>query len=154
MDLVRTASTADVGALASLMIEFYSEADFALPRAAAERTLSALIAAPGLGQVWILECDGDPAGFVVLTVAFSMEYGGLRGFVDDFFVRKHYRRRGLGAQALAEVKRACAARGVRALVVETGPSNDEALRVYRRAGFADTGRLLLALALAGPVHRA
>jgi GNAT superfamily N-acetyltransferase len=134
------------------MIDFYAEAGFTLARAAAENTFRALLAAPDLGRVWLLESDREPAGFVVLTVAFSMEYGGLRGFVDDFFVSRPYRRRGLGASALQAVKDECLRRGVRALLVETGPDNASALGVYRRAGFADTGHLLLALALGPQVH--
>ena len=154
MNGVRPAVREDVAELVSLMIEFYAEANYALARETAERTFLALMGAPDSGQVWILESDGNPAGYVVLTVAFSMEYGGLRGFVDDLFVRKGYRRRGLGGAALAEVRRSCADRGVRALLVETGPANDAALRVYGNAGFRDTGRALLVQPLAAPVHAA
>ena len=154
MNHVRPAGPVDVQILASLMIEFYAEAAFVLSRAAAERTFQALLAAPDLGNVWLLEADGAPAGFVVLTVSFSMEYGGLRGFVDDFFVAKAFRRRGLGAAALQAVMIACAQRGVRALLVEAGPGNEAALSVYRRAGFVDTGHVLLTLPLGSPVHAA
>jgi GNAT superfamily N-acetyltransferase len=136
------------------MIDFYAEGGFTLARAAAERTFRTLLAAPDLGTVWLLESGREPAGFVVLTVSFSMEYGGLRGFVDDFFVSRPFRRRGLGVAALQAVKDECLRRGVRALLVETGPDNEAALAVYRRAGFRDTGHLLLALPLGPPVHAA
>ena len=64
MNVVRPSTVADVGALAALMIEFYRESDFALPREAAERTFGALLRAPELGQAWLLESDGDRgAGF-------------------------------------------------------------------------------------------
>ena len=151
-DLARPARADDIAALGSLMTEFYAEAEFSLAQAAAERTFAALLGAPALGLVWLLESDGQPAGFVVLTVSFSMEYGGLRGFVDDFFVAKRFRRRGLGRLALEAVKSECARREVRALLVETGPSNHEALSVYRRAGFADTKHVLLKIELSQPVH--
>ena len=95
---------------------------------------------------------GEPAGYVVLTVSFSMEYGGLRGFVDDLFVRRGFRGRGLAAAALDELRRTAEDLGVRALLVEVGPENDTARRVYRRIGLEDTGHVLLALPLATPVH--
>jgi ribosomal protein S18 acetylase RimI-like enzyme len=154
MNQARPAGPSEIGALASLMIEFYAEAGFSLSREAAERTFRAILVAPNMGRVWLLESKGRAAGFVVLTVSFSMEYGGLRGFVDDFFVSKAFRRRGLGAAALQAVKGESARRGLRALLVETGPTNDEALSVYRRAGFMDTGHLLLTLPLGQPVHAA
>jgi GNAT superfamily N-acetyltransferase len=134
------------------MTEFYSEAGYALPAEPAARTFAELLGDPRLGRVWVLEDGSRPVGYVVLTVCFSMEYGGLRGFVDDLFVRQPHRGRGLGTAALGEVRRACAALGVRAIHVEVGPANEAARRVYGRSGFEDSGRLLLTLPLAAPVH--
>ncbi len=62
--------------------------------------------------------------------------------------------RGVGALALQVVKDECARRGVRALLVETGPTNDAALSVYRRAGFVDTEHRLLKVALGHALHAA
>ena len=149
---VREARADDVPRLVALMAEFYGEAGYPLPVEAAARTFERLLGEPRLGRVWLLEVGDVPAGYVVLTVCFSMEYGGLRGFVDDLFVRQTFRRRGLATAALAEVRRACVALGVRALHVEVGPTNDTARRVYLRAGLEDSGRLLLTLPLAAPVH--
>jgi ribosomal protein S18 acetylase RimI-like enzyme len=148
---VRLATLTDIDTLVRLMRQFYGEADFSLNEQGAERAFETLLDDSRLGQVWMIEDDGHAAGFVVLTVGFSMEYGGLRGFVDDFYVAPQYRRRGLGHTALEEVKRACRRRGVRALLVETGPENDAALSAYRSVGFEDTGRCLLTLPLAQPL---
>ena len=144
----RVATLTDVDVLVRLMREFYAEANFALSEQKAWRAFEAVLDDSRLGQVWMIEHDGHPAGFVVLTVSFSMEYGGLRGFIDDFYVAPQYRRRGLGHAALEEVKRACYRRGVRALLVETGQRNEAALSAYQSVGFTDSGRCLLTLALA------
>ena len=138
--------------LVALMTHFYAESDFPLPAEAAARTFEALIADPRLGRVFIMEGGGRPAGFAVLTVGFSMEYGGLRGFVDDFFVHPDFRGQGMGAAALSELQREAEVMGVRALLVEVGPENAPALSVYRRHGFSDSGHLLLVKPLASPVH--
>ncbi len=158
----RPAGPDDVPALVALMAEFYAEADFPLPAANAARAFAALLADPALGAIWLAGGGGGggggdgerPAGYAVLTVGYSMEYGGLRGFVDDLYVRPAARGRGVAAALLASVRRGCAERGVRALHVEVGPDNDAARRVYARAGFADGGHLLLTLPLAPPVHAA
>lgn len=152
LPLARPAALPDVTSLVALMRAFYAESGYPLPEAQAARTFEHLITAPHLGAVWLLEADGQPAGFVVLTVSFSMEYGGLRGFVDDLFVAPAFRRRGLATLGVDAVKRACAARGVRALLVETSAANEAALAVYRRAGFSDSGRLLMTQSLAPAVH--
>jgi ribosomal protein S18 acetylase RimI-like enzyme len=151
---VRRATTADVPALVALMGEFYAESGFPLPVAEATGTFNRLLSAPHLGAAWLMTAGDVPAGFAVLTTAFSMEYGGLRGFVDDLFVAPQYRRQGFASAALDAVKRASTELGVRALLVETSLANDAAVRVYRRAGFVENGRLLLTMPLASAVHEA
>jgi GNAT superfamily N-acetyltransferase len=83
-----------------------------------------------------------------------MEYGGLRGFIDDLYVRPAARGQGAGAGLLTAAREAAAAWGVRALHVEVGPDNQVARRLYARAGYTDSGHLLLSLPLAAPVHAA
>jgi RimJ/RimL family protein N-acetyltransferase len=152
-NLIRPVQMSDVAMLATMMMEVYAEASLVLEREAAQRTFEHLIRSPDRGGAWILESDATPAGFIVLTLMYAMEYGGLRGFVDDFFVRRAFRKRGLGALALARVKAHCLAMGVRALYVQTGPDNDVAQRVYKRAGFRDTGHVIFAQPLAAPIHK-
>jgi len=150
--MIHQAGVEHVPALVELMRDFHAEAGYPLPEGAAARAFETLVRDPRLGRVWILEADGEPAGYLVLTIGFSMEFGGLRAFVDDFFVRPGFRGRGLGTAALDAVRGAAAEMGVRALLVEVGPLNDPARRVYGRAGFADSGRMLMSQALAAPLH--
>ncbi len=147
---VRTATIADVPDLVGLMDEFYAEAHFPLDHPAAELSFSALLRQPALGTVWLMLHDGQPAGYVVLTTRFSMEYGGLDGFVDDLFVRPRFRRRGLGASALALLLEEAHARGLRALHVEVGRTNQAGQALYRSLGMmpGTDDRELLSLALA------
>jgi GNAT superfamily N-acetyltransferase len=145
--VVRPATLTDVDALVRLMLQFYAESNVDISAHATSRALEALLDDSRLGQVWMIEDDGHPAGLVVLTVSFSMEYGGLRGFIDDFYVAPPYRRRGLGHAALEEVKRACLRRGVRVLLVETVPDNAAATSAYRSVGFEDSDRCLMTLPL-------
>lgn len=151
---VRAARVEDVPALVALMEEFYDESGYSLPRDAAARAFTTLLADPRQGRVLLVEVEHEATGYVVLTLGFSMEYGGLRGFVDDFFVRPAARRRGYGAAALEAVKHTCRELGVRALLVETGPKNHPARTIYARAGFEESGRMLLGQALAPPIHDA
>jgi GNAT superfamily N-acetyltransferase len=149
---IRPATAADVPTLVALMTAFYAESDFPLPAAPAARAFHALLADPRLGGPWLAELDGAAVGHAVRTLSLSMEDGGLRGFVDDLYVSATARGRGIGAALLEAVRSACDARSVRALHVEVGPENDVARRLYARAGFADSGHLLLSLPLRAPVH--
>ncbi|MFO0762100.1 MAG: GNAT family N-acetyltransferase [Byssovorax sp.] len=148
----RQATVDDIPLLVTLMTEFYAESGYPLPAGPAARTFESLLANPALGRVWVLERDGEPAGHVVLTVAFSMEQGGLRGFIDDLYVRPSHRRFGVSSAGLAAVKEACATMGVRALLVETSTENAAAMGTYRKAGFTDEHHALLSLPLDRPLH--
>jgi GNAT superfamily N-acetyltransferase len=100
----------------------------------------------------MVEIDGKAAGYAVLTVSYSMEHGGLRGFVDDLFVRPEARRRGLATALLTAIHGEAMDRGVRALVVETSLVESPARRLYAHAGFKDRGLQLLSQELAAPLH--
>jgi ribosomal protein S18 acetylase RimI-like enzyme len=152
MSRIRAASPADIPALVGLMSAFYAEAGLPLPRTPAERAFATLLAEPRLGGVWLAEDDDTARGYVVLTLGFSMEYGGTRGFIDDLFVDPAARGRGVAAALLDRVRSASAERGVRVLHVEVGPENLRARQLYHRAGYAENGHLQLTIPLAAPLH--
>ena len=142
---VRKATSEDILALVEMMREFYAEADYPLDRDWAAGSFSALLRDDSLGAAWIVSRDSEPAGYVVLTVRFSMEYGGLDAFVDDLFVRPAFRRRGLGRALLRALFDECGRRRVLAVHVEVGEDNAAAKALYGGFGLkqGDDGRLKL-----------
>jgi GNAT superfamily N-acetyltransferase len=149
---MKKASPSDVQKLVTLMAEFYVEGGYRLNHQRAAEAFATLLGDDRLGHVWFIQADGRDVGYVVLTLCYSMEYGGLSAFVDDLFVRVPYRRAGLGTAALTHVRSFCAKNGVRAIHVETGRDNHAAQKVYSRIGFTHTDRQLLGLRLASPTH--
>ena len=149
---MRKATPEDAGKLVELMAEFYAEAAYPLNRRRAAEAFMALLSDDRLGHIWLIQADEQVAGHVVVTLGFSMEYGGAIAFLDDLFVRAPFRRAGLGAAALKEVREFCLKTGIRALHVETGRDNAAAQALYRRAGFVNTDRLFLAMPLASATH--
>ena len=132
----RNAIPEDIPLLVSMMAEFYAEANFPFDHTWAGASFSALLADPALGAVWIVSHEAEPAGYVVLTVRFSMEHGGLDAFIDDLFVRPSHRRKGLGHLALQTFFAECRQRGVLAVHVEVGQNNDPAQSLYGSYGLA------------------
>jgi ribosomal protein S18 acetylase RimI-like enzyme len=151
---LRLATPADCALLVELMTEFYAEAQYPLNRTRAEAAFSELLSDPKLGLVWLIELEARTVGYVVMTLGFSMEYGGRDAIVDDLFVQPDFRGRGLGTRAFEQVRVACAERGVRAIHLGVARDNDAAQSVYRRAGFVDIDLQLLTLRLADPSHSA
>jgi GNAT superfamily N-acetyltransferase len=149
---IRLATTADADVLVGLMSDFYAEADFTLSRPDATRAFATLLASPPLGAVWLAELNERAVGHVVVTVVFSMEFGGLRGMIDDLYVHRLFRNRGIGAALLAAARAGAIDRGLFALCVETGLEDHPARSLYARAGYVDSGHSLLVQPLRRPMH--
>ena len=84
---------------------------------------------------------------LIITLGFSVEYGGRDGFIDDLYLVPAARGRGVGRKlidfALAQAREL----GVGTLHLEVETGNDAATRLYRAAGFTETGRRLMRLRL-------
>lgn len=139
----KPATSGDIGVLIDLMTEFYEESGYGLNRGLSRRAFGELMQDPSLGRVWLLQHKGQVAGYIVLTVGFSMEYGGRDAFVDDLFVRSKFRGLGLGRCGLDALLAECRARGVRAVHLEVGRSNEPAKKLYAKYGFQYNDRQLL-----------
>ena len=149
---MRAAQAHDVPRLVEFMASFYAESDFVLDRERAAAAFTALLADPRLGRVWIMQHEAVDVGYVVVTFAFGMEYGGLIAVVDDFYVEPAFRNKGIGTAGVAEVRRVCSREGIRGMSVEVGGENAAAQAVYRHAGFVHLDRALMGLRLAAPTH--
>lgn len=129
--------------LLELMERFYAEEGYPYDRRKARAALEPFLATPALGRAWLLR-DGDVAvGYFVLTLGWSLEYGGRDAFVDELFVSPSHRGRGLGRRALEAIDDACAELGVQALHLEVEKDNLPATELYRRWGFEDHDRRLM-----------
>jgi len=150
---MRKALPHDIPVLLALMSEFYAESGYQLDHSLAEGAFAAVLADERLGHVWLIDDEDRDVGYIVLTLRFAMEYGGLIGCLDDLFVVPSCRNRGLSTAALILVRDYCKTNGIRAITVEVGFSNGPAQTVYRRVGLTEApDRQLLAMALAQPTH--
>jgi diamine N-acetyltransferase len=143
----RPAREDDRDTLLGMMRQFYAIDAYPFDPATASRALGALLADPTLGGVWTVERDGEAIGYLVLTWGYSLEWGGRDAFVDELFLVAAERGRGIGRRAIDFALAECRARGIRALHLEVERGNAAGQALYRRAGFTDHDRLLLAKAI-------
>lgn len=95
------------------------------------------------GAAWIIEADGQTAGYLVLTVGYSLEFHGRYGLLDELFVEEAFRGQGIGARALAFAEHVSRLRGLQALRLEVGRANPRAVALYQRSGFEAHDRDLM-----------
>lgn len=146
----RSAGGADVEQLLGFMRGLYEE-DGSTPfsRDLVEGALRELLQHPGRGQVWMIERNGEPAGYLVVTWGFSLEFHGRDAFIDELYVAPAHRGLGLGRQAVELAEAACRSAGAWALHLEVEVTNERAHALYRRSGFAERGLRLMTKRLAG-----
>jgi GNAT superfamily N-acetyltransferase len=152
VEAIERAGAADIPILLDLMSEFYAESEHSLDRAWAGNSFGQLLGDRARGGAWIARAGGEPAGYVVLVLRHSMEFGGLGGIIDDLFVRPAQRRKGFGAGLMDAAFEECRRLGAVAVEVEVGDDNAVAANLYRGYGLVevDGGRVHLAVRLLDP----
>ena len=107
-----------------------------------DRALRKLLADRNLGGVWLIEDAGLPVGYAIVTFGYDLEFGGRDAWLTELYVDDEHRAKGAGSTALALLDEELRAHHVRALHLQVRPENP-ALRLYERAGFSRSPRLLL-----------
>jgi GNAT superfamily N-acetyltransferase len=135
-------TAAGVDRTLAMMQQLYSSTmrfDPAHARAAIEW----LIQNDSCGAAWLIQAGGQTAGYMVLTIGYSLEFHGRYGLLDELFIEEAFRSQGIGAQALAFAEEVCRLRGLRALRLEVGRTNPRAQALYSRTGFQPHDRNLM-----------
>ena len=108
----------------------------------AKEAVQLLIANESYGRIWFIRDAGRVVGYIVMSFDYSLEYGGRNAWVDEFFIEKESRGKGLGAQALDFFEQQARQDGATAIHLEVNHGN-KAIELYRRRGFTDHQRYLM-----------
>jgi ribosomal protein S18 acetylase RimI-like enzyme len=139
---LRAASAADVPALLPRTRALNDHEGITISDAALEAALRRLLGDPALGGVWLIERDGSPVGYAIVTYGFDLEFGGRDAWLTEIWIDLAARGAGAAREALALLEPALRAHGVAALHLQVRPENP-ARRVYERAGFTTSPRLIM-----------
>lgn len=85
-------------------------------------------------DLWVVEEEGRVVAYAVVWRVLD------QAELANIAVREEARGRGLGARLLQHALDRARVAGVRTVYLEVRVSNEAALRMYRRAGFRETGR--------------
>jgi len=132
----------DRAALEAMVRAYYAEDGLTFDERRQGAAIGAVLDGDPLSLAWLVQHAGAVAGYVVLTLGFSLESGGRDGFVDELYIAPPARGRGLGGLVLVLVEREASALGLKRLYLEVGHDNP-AQGLYRRAGFVDHRRYLM-----------
>ncbi len=125
----------DMTRLAPLMARFAEEFRLPEPAAAREAAVAPLLAGSPYGAAYLIGPPRTPVGYLVVTFGWSIEFGGMEGWIDEIYIREAVRGRGIATEALAALIRALREVDVRALHLEADREDRAAQRLYLKSGF-------------------
>ena len=139
---LRIAKADDLALLTRMAVRFNHEDGHPLTRGG-RAALKELCMGTPHGQAFMIEHGRETIGYLVVGFGFSVEYAGVDGFLDEFYIEPAYRAHGFGTAALNELGKIARRMKVKALHLEAMPGNDRAARLYGRLGFKLSERRLM-----------
>ena len=139
----RRVTRTDLDSLLPLVQAYYEFDHLSFDECVVRKALENFIDDPTFGRIWLISAENELVGYLILTLGYSIEYGGRDAFIDEVYLRAEYRGRGIGSQVLSFAEEECRTLGVRALHLEVERENTHAQRLYRRFGFIDHDRYLM-----------
>lgn len=129
--------------LDALVAAFHAEEGIELPENARRDGIKPLLDGVPHGAAYLIGPPRAPIGYIVVTFGWSLEFGGMDGFVDEIYVRPGVRGRGIASETLQSLPRALAGAGLKALHLEVDRTNPDKHKLYARAGFNARPRYML-----------
>ncbi len=121
--------------LLSLVAAFHAEEGIELSDEARRAGIAPLLDGIPHGLAYLIGPARAPIGYVIITLGWSVEFGGLDAIIDEIYVRPGVRGRGIASEALLALPNALSGGGVKAIHLEVDRDNAVAQKLYARAGF-------------------
>jgi len=137
------ATEADLDGILALMRAYYAEDGYPFEAEENREATLTLLRNPAHGALWVARSEGRVIGYLAVTLGFSLEYRGIDAFLDELYIDRPCRGRGLGVEALELAQAYCRENRVRALHLEVEPHRQVALDLYRARGFVEQERRLM-----------
>lgn len=132
---VHLATADDLDRLLPLVAAYHAFEQIAQDDDARRAALLPLLDGSPHGAIWLIGPRRSPVGYIALSFGWSIEFGGMDGVVDEFFIRESVRGRGMGTEVLMSLLPQLAQAGLKALHLEVGRDNESARKLYEKRGF-------------------
>ncbi|MFN8207329.1 MAG: GNAT family N-acetyltransferase [Bacteroidales bacterium] len=139
----RPATPDDIQLLLEMMEAFYSIDRYPFDSRLTGINLEEFIADESLGRIWMVEVDERNIGYFALTFGYSFEFKGRIALLDEIFLQKEYRNKGIGKKALEFIFKQAPGLQLKTILMEVEKHNAHAIHLYEKLGFRDHNRLIL-----------
>jgi ribosomal protein S18 acetylase RimI-like enzyme len=141
--LITVAKETDIELLLELMQEFYIIEHLNYDENVIRKGLLEIFENKNYGYALLIKTENKPAGYFIVTFGFSLEFHGRDALLDEFYIRKEFRSKGIGTMCLDYLESLCSKEGIHAVHLEVDRTNLRAKELYHRSGYEDHNRHLL-----------
>ena len=134
--MIRKIKKTDESIYKTLAGEFYHSPAVLhpIPDGYIDRAFEELTSSDRYLEGYLIECEGKPAGYALLTKSFSQEAGGSVVWLDEIYIREAFRGKGLGKSFL-EFLIGRYGKSAARLRLEVEEENTRAAALYASYGF-------------------
>jgi diamine N-acetyltransferase len=134
----------DIEILLSFIQKFYAvDGSIAFNPIIVRRAIIQLLSDESMGRIWLIQSQNQAIGYVILTLGYSLEYGGRDAFIDEIYIEPTFQGKGIGKKTIEFLEEICISLNVEALHLEVERENTTAQSFYRQVGFTDHDRYLM-----------
>ncbi|MDE0852566.1 GNAT family N-acetyltransferase [Yoonia sp.] len=132
---VNLANESNADLCLALMEKYHTEQNLPYDDAHRLAVAAPLLAGNPLGAIWLIGPSRAPLGYVLVTFAWSVDAGGMVGWISEIYMRPSVRKRGIGTETLHAIGVALKAGGVKALHAELSATDSPLTHFWNRVGF-------------------
>lgn len=134
--MIRRIAKEDKQIYMTLAEEFYhtDAVLHSIPASHFENTFQEMLRSSRYAEGYLLEYEGQAAGYVLIAKTFSQEAGGMVAWIEEIYVRPRFQGKGLGQEFFRYYEKRNA-KGLSRIRLEVELENERAVSLYRRLGF-------------------
>ncbi len=126
-----------------MMLDFYSLYNYQIEIEKTKILFEEFISNENLGKSYIIYINNEIAGYFILTFVFSFEYQGRMAFLDELFITKPNRGKGIGKETIQFIKKMLNELNIKIMYLEVENHNENAQKLYLSNDFKFHNRKIL-----------
>jgi len=139
----KTLESKQIETITPMMQDFYAIDNYPIDIEVSKKLFQEFITNEHLGKAWLIYSEDKLVGYVILTFVFNFEYQGRIAFIDELYLKKSARGKGIGAKTLQFIKEQIPKLSLKLLYLEVEHHNENAQKLYLANDFEVHNRKLL-----------
>ena len=131
---IKLANKNDIPKLIQWIEKFYEEEKMDYDEPNIREALELLFNSPELGRAYLLKEKRKEIGYMLVTFGWSLEFHGRDSFIDEIYIIKSERGRGLAHDAIKILENILMKEGIKTIHLEVN-NNEKAIILYNNLGF-------------------